>query len=315
MIIDEKITSQVELEVIRVLAYYQLFHHPLKASEITRFVNVTPMVTKNINNALSTLLHLNVVFQFEGYFSLENDPSLVHARLEGEIRAKSLLKVAQRMSKLIYSFPFVRAVFISGSLSKGVVPKDADIDYFIVTKRNKLWITRTLLVMFKRIFLLGSKKFFCVNYFVDENHMEIPDKNIFTATEIVTLIPMQGKSCCETFLSSNHWFKDHFPNVSLQKEEIGQMGLIKRCSVSILEPLFFNSLSEKLDKYFMKRTYKRWKTLYNEGYSDKEFELAFRTHRGTSKNHDKNYQKRVLNSVEENMKAALSKIKDQQGHG
>tara|TARA_R110000796_G_scaffold252640_2_gene389816 strand:- start:67178 stop:68125 length:948 start_codon:yes stop_codon:yes gene_type:complete len=315
MIIDEKITSRIEWEVIRVLAYYQLFHHPLKASEITRFVNITPLVTKDVDNALSTLLSLNVVFEFDGYFSLEDNSTLVDARLEGEIRAESLLKVANRMSKLIYSFPFVKAVFISGSLSKGVVPEHADIDYFIVTKRNKLWIARTLLVMFKRIFLLGSKKFFCVNYFVDEDHMEIPDKNIFTATEIVTLIPMQGKSCCEAFLGSNHWYKDHFPNALLKKEEIGQMGIIKRCSVSILEPLFFNRLSDKFDKYLMKRTYKRWKTLYNEGYSDKEFELAFRTHRGTSKNHDKNYQKRVLNCVEENMKSALSKIRDQQGHG
>ena len=68
MIIDEKITSRIEWEVIRVLAYYQLFHHPLKASEITRFVNITPLVTKDVDNALSTLLSLNVVFEFDGYF-------------------------------------------------------------------------------------------------------------------------------------------------------------------------------------------------------------------------------------------------------
>ncbi len=313
--IDEKSMSQLELEVIRILAYYQLFHHPLKVNEIARFVNVTHLLVKDLNEALSTLLELDVVFEFDGYFSLEDDASLLLTRLEGELRAKSLLKVANRMSRLIYFFPFVRGVFISGSLSKGVVPEDADIDYFIVTKRNRLWIARTLLVIFKRMFLLGSKKFFCVNYFVDEDHMEIPDKNIFTATEVVTLIPMQGENCCKDFLRSNHWYKSHFPNVSLDKIEISQVGFIKGCSIFLMEPLFFKRFAEMLDKYFMKKTYKRWKTLYNQGYSDKEFELAFRTHRGTSKNHDKNYQKRVLNSVAENMKAALSKIMIQEGHG
>lgn len=153
----DKITSHIELEVIRVLAYYQLFRHPLKTGEIAQYVNVTPLETRGLHDSLKSLVELEVVFEFDGYYSMVNDTSLVQSRLEGELRAKSLSKVAKRMSKLIYFFPFVRAVFISGSLSKGVVPKDADIDYFIVTKKNRLWIARTLLVIFKRVCLFGSK--------------------------------------------------------------------------------------------------------------------------------------------------------------
>lgn len=263
--IDKRELSQIEKEVVRVLAYYQLFRHPLKDNEIARFVNIVPFSNRDMKDALKTLVSLEVVFEFDGYYSLINNDTLVSNRLEGELRAQSLMKVAKRTSRLIYSFPFVRAVFISGSLSKGVVPKGADIDYFIVTKKNRLWIARTLLVLFKRIFLLGSKKIFCVNYFVDEEHMEIPDKNVFTATEVVTLIPMQGEGISIAFMKYNEWYKNYFPNAYLNEAEIPNMNLIKRCSVTLIEPLFFNQLAESLDKYFMKKTYKRWTTLYNQG--------------------------------------------------
>ncbi|MFT6970646.1 MAG: hypothetical protein ACJAXX_001212 [Roseivirga sp.] len=314
MINGNKRLSRLEEEVIRVLAYYQIFHHPLMIKEVARFINIGTFSAEALNDALKTLLGLGVVFEFDGYYSLKNEASLVPKRLEGEVRAKSLMKMAKGMSRLIYFFPFVRAVFISGSLSKGVVPKDADIDYFIITKRNRLWIARTILVVFKRLFLLGSKKYFCVNYFVDEDHMEIPDKNMFTATEVVTLIPMQVDGFGLSFMKCNEWYDNFFPNVNLNKIDERKESFIKRCSIFILEPPIFSSLAEMLDKHLLKKTYKRWQTLYNQGYSDKEFELAFRTQRGTSKNHDKNYQKRVLNAVEGNVKSVMSKIKIQEIH-
>lgn len=145
--------------------------------------------------------------------------------------------------------------------------------------------------------------------------MEIPDKNVFTATEVITLIPMQGEEFSIAFMKCNEWYKNYFPNAYLNEAEIPNASLIKRCSKIILEPMFFNQLAEKLDKYFMKKTYKRWMSLYNQGYTEKEFELAFRTHRGTSKNHDKNYQKRVLSTVEQNVQRAFSRIKTKTANG
>lgn len=306
---DNTILSQTELAVIRLLSYYHIFHHPLTVREITERVQVKGIDRSEIEKTLESLVNTDAICEYGGYYFLNDSQSIVKRRQDGEGRAKRLMQTAHRMSKIIYAFPFVRAVLISGSLSKGSVPEDADIDYFIITKKNRLWIARTLLVLFKRAFLLGSKKYFCVNYFVDEDHLEIPDKNIFTATEVTTLIPLKGKELCQKFAETNAWYRELYPNISLRTPDQEPKRFIKGVSRYVLEPLFFHALAERLEKFFMRKTYARWMSMYGGGYSDKEFELAFRTHRGTSKNHDKNYQKRVLTAVEENTQRTINQIK------
>ena len=88
-------------------------------------------------------------------------------------------------------FPFVRGVFLSGSISKGFMSESDDIDYFIITAPGRLWLTRTLLILFKKIFLFNSFRNFCLNYFIDSENLYIPEHNRYTATEIVFLIRRQ----------------------------------------------------------------------------------------------------------------------------
>ncbi|RKQ51312.1 hypothetical protein BXY85_2335 [Roseivirga pacifica] len=300
--------SNVELAIIRTLAYYQLFKHPLLESEISRNLGVSIDEKASIREQLKLLKQRGAILEINEHYLLEGDVTNVLRRKEGETRAKKMFNVAKRYSSLIYLFPFVRGVFISGSLSKGSISEDADIDYFIVTKTNRLWITRTMLVAFKRIFLLGSKRHFCVNYFVDEDNLIIPDQNVFTATEISTLIPMHGNSVCHNFLNANAWIKDVFPNMETKQFTLKKDNLLKRFSKNIVESFFLSVISEPLDKFFMKKTYQRWTSLYSSSLSKDDFEVAFRTHRGTSKNHDKNYQKRVLETIDANFNQALIKI-------
>lgn len=306
--LSEKGISDTQGAIIRVLAYYHMFAYPLSKRELHNWLEVIIESESEYTNELEGLKHQGIIFEIDDYYLLEESRASVSARIEGEARAKKLLGVAKFYSSFIYLFPFVKAVFVSGSLSKGTVSVDADIDYFIVTKANRLWIARTMLVAFKRIFLLGSKKHFCVNYFVDEKNLVIPDKNIFTATEVSTLIPMQGNSACQDFIEANSWIESFFPNLDNKRVNLKNDSFIKRFSRNIVEPLFFNSLAESLDKFFMKKTHERWTSLYSSSLSKVDFDIAFRTHRGTSKNHDKNYQRKVLEAIEENINRALDKM-------
>ena len=143
-----------------------------------------------------------------------NEESIIQNRKINEERAKKSDKKIKQYSKLICSFPFVENVCISGSLSKGILTADGDIDYFIICQPNRLWLCRTLLILYKKIFLLNSKKYFCVNYFIDTDTFVIPDKNIYTATEIATLIPINNISLFNRFVNENLWVYKQFPNIN-----------------------------------------------------------------------------------------------------
>ena len=114
-----------------------------------------------------------IIFQFGLYYQTQNEPDWSLRRQECNRRADRILPVAQRMARLIGSFPFIRGVFVSGSLSKHSMKADSDIDFFLITEPGRLWLARTLLVVFKKIFLFNSHKYFCVNYFVDTKHLEV----------------------------------------------------------------------------------------------------------------------------------------------
>ena len=53
-------------------------------------------------------------------------------------------------ASIIAAFPFVRAVGISGSLSKQYADENSDIDYFIITAANRLWIAKNLPAYFQK---------------------------------------------------------------------------------------------------------------------------------------------------------------------
>ncbi len=89
--------------------------------------------------------------------------------------------------------------------------EDGDIDFFIITKADRLWICRTLLVLYKKVFLLNSRKYFCVNYFVDENNLKIKDKNMFTAIEVKHLLSVYNPELIGHFKEINNWTNEFIP--------------------------------------------------------------------------------------------------------
>jgi hypothetical protein len=124
--------------------------------------------------ALQKLVIEKIIFRINEFYSLQNDPLLVEKRIKGNDRASKLLSKAMSIGAFLYRFPFVRAVGISGSLSKKYADEKADIDFFIITKSNRLWISRTVLHAFKKLtFLVGQQHFYCMNYFIDENALLI----------------------------------------------------------------------------------------------------------------------------------------------
>ena len=293
--------SPLSESIIRTLAYYDLFDHPLTASEIFSFLPTNHVTQEEIDRELTMLDKQSLVFKMGAFYSLQNNPILEKRRLKGNIMAEEYLNIAVRQSKRIASFPFVRSVMISGSLSKGYADENSDIDFFVVTEPGRLWIARTLLVAYKRLFLFNSHKYFCVNYFVDEKHLEIEEKNLFTATEIATLIPLYDNGHYCELLLNNSWLYRFYPNFRMSSavNANGTAGFAKRMAEWILNHCF----PGRIDRFFMQLTRQRWKKLYGNLLPFREFGIAFKSNPNVSKNHPRNFQKQIVIRYEERIQA------------
>jgi len=253
----------IDDSILKVLIYFDQFNYPLTSEEIISFLE-KPVEKIGLINTLDKLLKSQKIFKLDKFYSLQNDLSLVTRRIKGNQKAADLLIKAEKIANLFYKFPYVRAVGISGSLSKYFADENADIDYFIITKTNLLWIARTLLHLFKKNpFLKNRKEYYCMNYFVDEAGLLIEEKNIYTATELFTLIPMAGNGSIKRLFEINSWSNNFFPNRSLPsaKEDLKKhTHWAKKLGESVLN----NKLGDVLDDYFMRLTTRRWKKKEDE---------------------------------------------------
>ncbi|MEN8163276.1 MAG: hypothetical protein ABFS37_04040, partial [Acidobacteriota bacterium] len=196
--------------ILRSMLYYDLFHFPLSIEELYRVSEVPWPDQGVLESEVASLVDQGLVIR-DGPWVHLGDPTLIEERTEAEARARSVMPRALRRSRLIARFPFVRGVALSGTLSKGVFSRGDDVDFFVITSPGRLWICRVLLMGFKKVFLLNSRRTFCINYLVTEDHLEVPDQNLFTATEIAWLMPTVNSRLFEQFNDANRWVSKILP--------------------------------------------------------------------------------------------------------
>ena len=292
--------------MLRTLAYYDIFSYPLTANEIYYTLGENHTSIEEVETVLTKLSNDNIVFQKGNFYQLSNNDEFIIRRNKGNQLAEKRLQTARRVSGFISKFPFIRGIMLSGSISKGFMEEDSDIDYFVVTHPNRVWFSRLILMLFKKLFLLNSKKNFCINYFVDSENLEIHEKNVFTATEIVTLLPTYGKDCYEKFYRENLWIKDFFPN--FPKRDTSEVLDRKNGVIKIfLEKLLGKRLGNKLDDLSMSIFEKFYRIRY-KNYNQEEFKLAFKSSKKESKHHPKFFQKKVLTEFESKIKLVEDRL-------
>jgi len=233
-----------------------MFDYPLTSGEIYLFLKNKYRQT-DFDEALQCLILNSLVYRFDKFYTLKNDHLLITRRHNGNKKAAELIKIAGKVSDILIRFPYVRGIAISGSLSKNFADEDSDIDLFIITAKNRLWIARTLMHAFKKLtFLVKKEGYFCMNYYIDEAQLEIVEKTLYTAIEIVTLMPLQGDDLFERFYAANAWTREHLPNkvMRLSSAKPVKSSWLK----SLFEAFFNNRLGNAIDNVLMKITAGQW---------------------------------------------------------
>lgn len=292
--------SRAEQHILKMLLYYDIFSFPLTAPELQEGLSDRASQTER-QQALASLMSRGFIREHQGYYYMGREARKVTNRQADTTRGNRYWRWARWFSWLIGRFPYVKGVMISGSLSKGIMKKGGDIDYFIVTSPGRLWICRTLLILFKKVFLLNSRKFFCLNHFIDADHLEIQDQNIFTATEIVTAKPVYNRQLYWEFLHQNQWVSTYYPQHQQQNTDRtnpSRTGILK----PLAEKLLDGKLGEKLDNWCMQRTATYWQQKFNT--ADPEADNAsHQTDKHLSKQNDFDFQTYVLEQYQQKVSA------------
>jgi len=280
------------------LAYFSYFSYPLNAREIFEF-NAAQATLPGVKAALDKLVMAGEIFKIDDFYLPENNPGWLDERLKGNRRAMELLNKAPRYARIISSFPFVESIAISGSLSKYYASEKPDIDFFIITTQNRLWIARTLLHLFKKLtFITGHQHYFCMNYFIDTKALALPQRNVYAAIELVTLLPAYNNALIDEMMHQNRWVYQFLPN----HPGITNLDYLPECRKQPVKRVFEAMLNflfpERLNHFFMQLTDGKWRRKWRSaGYSRQDYNRALQTEIHISKNHPDDYEKKVLEAL------------------
>ncbi len=125
---------------------------------------------------------------------------------------------ARQVTAMLKKIPTLLGVFLTGSVAVGNAKKDADVDLMIITAPGTLWFTRLIVIL-----LLKQKGIYrnsgingnyrdkiCPNIFLDSNNLEIKEKNLYTAHEILQARCLFDRGNMEKlWLRKNKWAHKH----------------------------------------------------------------------------------------------------------
>lgn len=198
--------------ILRAVSYADVFDFPLTAAEIHHNLVDIPATEAEVQTVLAgTRLVPRYLERQENYYTLPARGKIIAERRRRAAASAELWPWAMHYGRMIARLPFVRMVAVTGALAvNNARPRD-DIDYLIVTESGRLWSSRAFVILLvKRAARQGI--IVCPNYFLTEQALALPEQDLFTAHELLQMVPVAGASLYRKLLSLNPWAADYLPN-------------------------------------------------------------------------------------------------------
>ncbi len=225
----------VNKEIIKVLSYFSSFHYAPSDAQIRTFLAVKvsmEAINEGLNRLVNKkrLLSMDMGMPLGSIYTMGGHSIFLKKRAVRKAQTEKKLNVLKTYSYILYASPWIKMVGISGSCAMDNAKPGDDVDFFIITAKNRLWLARIWAISAAK--LLGvhrSRKDkrvsgkACLNMFFDEQDLMIPTnkQNLYTAHEVVQMrrIDMrEGAYYHRDFMQSNSWIKSYFPNFVMPRK-------------------------------------------------------------------------------------------------
>ncbi|MFH0814472.1 MAG: hypothetical protein V1902_00040 [Candidatus Falkowbacteria bacterium] len=260
--------THIEKSIISTLAYFDIFNFPLTKQELWQNLWIEDPATvvnenlqQDFEKSFERLIpkYINCASGFCGLAAKDFSQNIL-ARKDNYRLAIRKKKIAVCNARLLSRVPFVRAVFLCNNLAYDNSRDDSDIDFFIVTKRDRLFSCRFFCVLLMKILrrrpsARKNRDQICLSFFVDETKLALGDllkqNDIYLHYWLKQLVPLYDpQNLLNKIWQQNVWIKYRLPNALPYR---GAARLVdnhkKRIAVRIfsgLIPRFVENIARKI---------------------------------------------------------------------
>jgi len=251
--------SPLSVAILRTLAYFDIFDYPLTVSELWRWLWPDPaqpvgeVTVEQVQQALKFDELRGRVGMVDDYVVLTGREGIVKTRSDRQPANVRKWKRAESAARFLELVPFVQLVAVSNTLAINNARPESDIDFFIVTSGQHIWIARFLVTGI--ISLLGWRRHgqkitnrICLSFYITTSALDLsplksaePDPHFtFWVSQIVPL--MDDDQTYEKFRAANPWVTATLPN-AWKEASTGRVLAPNSslCSIKKFYEVFFSS--------------------------------------------------------------------------
>jgi glycosyltransferase involved in cell wall biosynthesis len=202
-----KRAANIEEAVEKTLVYSGLFNAGIRKDKLHTQIFDLEISENELERSLNNLLSNNALIQKNDSFQINDAGHSFYKKEKKSIDKRKLNKILNFLVKI----PVISLIAFSGGSANYGAENHDDLDLFIITKPNSVYIVYFIIHFFSVMFHL--RKEFCANYLIDETNLRISDSNDFyTAHQIISLTPLKNETLLNQFWKKNEWVKSFFPN-------------------------------------------------------------------------------------------------------
>lgn len=286
----------LERILLRMILYFDVFKHPLTLPELTRLA--APDRPDAVAAAADSLVTAGRIGRSGRWLFAPGRAETIPRRQERARSAERAWPVARAAAEVLQAFPFVRGLLVTGGLSKNSTGDDGDIDWLVLVEPGRVWTLKSLLQLFRRALPEVARERFCTNYLLDTAHLTIDDKNLFTAIELATAVPVAGPEACTALLDANPWASRFVPGLPWSRERATHAPPLRpRRSARLAETVWSGPWTAPLEAQMMDGWRRFWAVRY-PWLSPTVRAQRFKQRSEIATNHLHDFQDYVLREVE-----------------
>lgn len=214
------VKSKLTEGILATMSFFSIYNLPLSAKKIWELLYRVQADPAQVVSELDRLTHLGIIIKQSGLYSLK--PWDEKKYFENQLEISKRWTKIKKYYWILSAIPFIEHVSVINSVAMGNADHESDIDFFIITKPNRLYFVRTMIILIFK--LLGAYKSkarvneqFCFGFYITSDSLSIknlllPGEDPYLVFWLGTIVPILSLNYYEKFIKENKWVYSYLPN-------------------------------------------------------------------------------------------------------
>ncbi len=219
-----KNNDEIYNNLLRLFSFFDIFSYPLTFWEIKRYL--FPLSSLNNIFLISNIKELEnkqIIEERNGFYFLKNRDEIINIRSNRYNFSQKKIKKAKRFIKIFSIFPYIKMIALVNSIGSFNLKEEGDIDFFIISKQNRVWLTRLYCTGIAKILNSRPKKNnkkdkICLSFYLGDKQLNLSSLKYkygdpyFDIWQKDMLILFERNNTKEIFLNENSLSENKLSN-------------------------------------------------------------------------------------------------------